>query len=218
LKSARYNERMPKPELQLVGDGDARANQNKLWISRLGALLRQRRTGRFTVEELATRAGVSAGLVSQIERGIGNPSFATLLRLSQALELPIASMFESPQLDEGQMVVRHHQRRRMVVPADGIVNEMLVPNTNRKLGLIRTVIPAGLPNQGDGVAYSHPGEEIVLVLSGTLHASISGQEFVLEEGDTLSYDAAHAHTWTNRGAEPVDILLFSTPPGSGADH
>jgi transcriptional regulator with XRE-family HTH domain len=189
---------------------------NGAWIARLGKMLKESRAGRYTVEELATKAGVSAGLVSQIERGIGNPSFATLMRLSQALDLPVVAMFHGPQFNDTQMLVRRAERRRMEVPSDRLVHEMLVPNTNRKLGMITTTIPPGFSNED--LPYSHEGEEIILVASGKLHASVGGQTFDLEEGDTLTYESALPHAWTNRTKKPVTIIAVSTPPSSGAAH
>jgi transcriptional regulator with XRE-family HTH domain len=187
---------------------------NGYWVGRLGQMLKERRDGRFTVEELAARAGVSAGLISQIERGIGNPSLATLTRLSRALGLPISAMFEGQQFGEDEMLVRRAERRRLEVPSDGITHEMLVPNTNRKLGMIQTTIPAG--HSGDELPYSHAGEEIVLVLSGRVTASVGGQVFELDEGDALSYDAALPHSWSNPHDEPAVVLFASTPPGSAS--
>jgi len=208
---------MPQAETDTTEDGHHRAADRALidsgyWVGRLGKLLRERREGRFTVEELAARAGVSSGLISQIERGIGNPSLATLTRLSQALEMPIAAMFDGHQFREDDMLVRRDERRRMEVPSDGIVHEMLVPNANRRLGLIQTLIPAGY--SGDELPCSHPGEEIVLVLSGSIHATVGGQRFTLQEGDTLCFDAALPHSWSNPADEPATLLLASTPPGS----
>jgi quercetin dioxygenase-like cupin family protein len=70
----------------------------------------------------------------------------------------------------------------------------------------------------DDMGSSHPGEEIVLVVSGTLHATIGGQAFVLEEGDTVTYDASLPHRWSNPGAEPVEFLAVSTPPATDLTH
>jgi len=185
-------------------------------VVRLGALLRASRADRFTVEELAERAGLSAGLISQIERGIGNPSFATLMRLSQALELPLAAMFSGPDSGESQMLVRKDERKRMASPGDGVVHEMLVPNSNRRLGLISTTLPPGFSNEDS--PYSHQGEEIVLLVHGRLHADIGGREFDLEAGDTLSFEADLPHAWVNATARPVTMLAISTPSSSTVLH
>jgi transcriptional regulator with XRE-family HTH domain len=196
---------------------DGKADQDsEYWIKRLGAMLKERRSGRFTVEELAARAGVSAGLISQIERGIGNPSFSTLSRLANALGLPIVAMFEGPDFDERQMVVRRKNRRRLIVPHENTTHEILVPGAHRRLGMVSSVLPPGY--NADDVGSSHPGEEIVLVMSGTLHATIGGQAFVLEQGDTVTYDASLPHRWSNPGSEPVEFLAVSTPPATDLTH
>jgi transcriptional regulator with XRE-family HTH domain len=196
--------------------GRPEALDSAYWITRIGAMLKERRTGRYTVEELAARAGVSAGLISQIERGIGNPSFSTLSRLANALELPIVAMFQGPQFDERQMVVRRAERRRLQVPSDGTVHEILVPSSRRKLGLLSTTFPPRF--QHDDVPNVHPGEEIVMVISGTLRATVGGQSFVLEEGDTMTYDSSLPHQWDNPGDEPVEIIAISTPPATDLTH
>src|SRR6185437_8258476 len=60
-------------------------------VERLGRLIRSARGERYSLEALAARSGVSAGLLSQIERGIGNPSFQTL-RVAHALDIPVAEL------------------------------------------------------------------------------------------------------------------------------
>jgi transcriptional regulator with XRE-family HTH domain len=202
----------------LLGEGPhgAALDDSTYWITRIGVMLKKRRTGRFTVEELASRAGVSAGLISQIERGIGNPSFSTLSRLANALDLPIVEMFQGPPFDERQMVVRRSERRRLQVPGDRTVHEILVPSSNRRLGLLSTTFPPGFHH--DDVPNVHPGEEIVMVMSGTLHATVGGQSFTLEQGDTITYDSLLPHQWANPGDEPLEIIAISTPPATDLTH
>ncbi|MBN9157757.1 MULTISPECIES: cupin domain-containing protein [unclassified Microbacterium] len=186
------------------------------WISHLGAQLREQRTGRYTVEELAERAGVSAGLISQIERGIGNPSFATLLRLANSLDLPLASMFADPDAGNDHMVVRRADRRRIEIPSQGIIMELIVPDSERKLGVVNMTIPAHF--DGASVPHSHEGEECVMVTAGSLVASVAGREVELEAGDSLTYDASLPHWWSNRTDSAAVMLAISTPPSLGRAH
>lgn len=188
--------------------------EDRQLLGRLGAILRERRVDRnVTIEQLAARAGVSAGLISQIERGIGNPSFGTLVRLSYALDLQISALFDGPRFDEQQMLVRRDHRQRLVA-GDGSVHDILVPNANHKLGLIRSTFPPGFESLEPAV--SHPGEEIVLVVSGALRANIAGQRFDLDTGDSLIFDSTLPHGWANPGDEPSEVLFVSTPPASNA--
>lgn len=189
---------------------------DEVLVARLGALLKERRAGRFTIEALATRAGVSAGLISQIERGIGNPSFGTLVRLAYALDIPLAALFEGPELAEQQMVLRKADRRRLVVPGDGSHHELLVPAGANRLGMLQTTFPPGFSNLDS--PSTHPGEEVVLVTSGVLNAVIGGQSFVLEEGDSIVYEASLPHAWTNPSADSTTVILVSTPPATGSRH
>jgi quercetin dioxygenase-like cupin family protein len=203
--------------MQSVRPGGEEDEVNRdYWVNHLGATLKARRTGRFTVEDLSTKSGVSAGLISQIERGIGNPSFATLLRLAHALDLPMADLFLGSNSHENKVLVRRADRLRMELPGDGIVQEMLVPNTDRKLGVLQMTIPPGF--RGEDVPHSHPGEEVVLLVSGSLRATVGGQSFDLAEGDTMSYDAATPHWWSNTTRKPAVILAISTPPSLGRVH
>ncbi|GAA4478116.1 cupin domain-containing protein [Microbacterium panaciterrae] len=186
------------------------------WIAHLGSQLREQRSGRFTVEELAERAGVSAGLISQIERGIGNPSFATLLRLANSLGLPLASMFADPDPDGGQMLVHRADRRRIEIPSQGIIMELIVPDADRKLGVVNMTIPAHF--DGATAPHSHEGEEVVLISAGRLVATVAGKEFELEAGDSLTYDASLPHWWSNRTGSAAVMLAISTPPSLGRAH
>src|SRR5262245_52515110 len=63
--------------------------------SQVGSIVSRERANRgMTIMDLAREAGISNGLLSQLERGIGNPSIETLAHLARALGIPIGSFFE----------------------------------------------------------------------------------------------------------------------------
>src|SRR5262245_36822805 len=67
-------------------------------VQAVGALIRLLRTkARRSLGNVADSAGLSPGLLSQIERGMGNPSLTTLAKLAQALDVPIGRFFVSEQ-------------------------------------------------------------------------------------------------------------------------
>jgi transcriptional regulator with XRE-family HTH domain len=186
------------------------------WVPQLGKIIRESRRGRFTVERLAARAGVSGGLISQLERGIGNPSFMTLVRLAGALDLPLSAFFSGADVDPSALIVRLAERRRLEIPSDGIVHELLVPPTQQKLGVIKTILPPGFSNEDQPVV--HPGEEVLIVIRGTLRGNVGDQPFVLNEGDSITFDSSIPHGLTNAGKKPVELLGISTPPFAGGEH
>lgn len=212
----RVSEGVGVESTDIAGTEVTESLDRNFWISHLGTMVKQQRLGRFTVEELAERAGISAGLISQIERGIGNPSFATLLRLANSLDLPLASMFTDPNEGQNHMLVRRADRRRIEIPSQGIIMELIVPDSERKLGVINMTIPANF--DGSHVPHSHEGEECVILQAGTLVATIAGQDFVLEAGDSLTYDASLPHWWSNHTNSAAVMLAISTPPALGKAH
>ncbi len=173
----------------------------------LGNISRTSREGRMTVEELAEQAGVSGGLISQLERGIGNPSFNTIMRLSRALGLPISSMFQGEDDHELERdVVRSDGRRRLLSEME---QELLTPDANHRLGLVRTIVPPGYSSEDTPM--THPGDEVFLVLEGRLEVTVGAHSYTLEEGDTVSFNSAIPHAYANRSDKQAVFLGASTP-------
>src|ERR1700690_1065314 len=117
------------------------------------------------LRETRVAAQFSVGLISQLERGRGNPSFLTLRRLATALQVPLGHFLQGP--ETGQMVVRADRRKRLRLPTEpGLVYELLTPGLGGSLEVLRSQIPPGFDNRDD--PFRHTGEECVHLLSGTL--------------------------------------------------
>ena len=176
----------------------------------LGRVLRETRVAaQFSVEALAATAGVSAGLISQLERGRGNPSFLTLRRLATALQVPLGHFLQGP--ETGQMVVRADRRKRLRLPTGpGLVYELLTPGLGGSLEVLRSQIPPGFDNRDD--PFRHTGEECVHLLSGTLQIGIGGRRYELAEGDSITYDSSVPHYWVNAADSVAVIIGAVTPP------
>jgi transcriptional regulator with XRE-family HTH domain len=176
----------------------------------LGRVLRETRVAaHLSVEALAATAGVSAGSISQLERGRGNPSFLTLRRLAAALQVPLGHFLQGP--DTGPMVVRADRRKHLRLPTEpGLVYELLTPDLGGTLEVLRSQIPPGFDNRGR--PFQHDGEECVHLLSGTLHVGIGGRRFELSEGDSITYDSSVPHYWVNASGTVAVIIGAVTPP------
>lgn len=179
-------------------------------LTRLGTTLqRARKEQKFSVGELSRRAQVSAGLISQLERGQGNPSFLTLSRLAEALRVPLGHFLQGP-APTGQMVVRADERKKLVLPDDRLVYELLTPSLQGALEVLRTTVPPGWTNREH--PFSHPGEECVHLLSGRLEVTVGTSFFELDTGDSITYDSSVAHWWSNPEEESAVIIGSVTPP------
>jgi transcriptional regulator with XRE-family HTH domain len=182
-------------------------------LARIGSLMRAARESKYTVQELSERSGVSAGLISQLERGQGNPSYLTLYRLATALDLRLGELAQAgePERVPAQLVVRAGHRKRLQVGDGGLIHELLTPHLQGKLEVLRTEVPAGFSNE-DG-AFAHPGEECVHVLSGgPLEVSVNGVLYTLDEGDSITYDSGRPHWWRNATRTPAVVIGAVTPP------
>jgi transcriptional regulator with XRE-family HTH domain len=163
----------------------------------------------LTVAQLSQRASVSAGLISQLERGMGNPSFLTMSRLADALEVPLGHFLQG-QATPRRRLVRANERKKLVLPGDAMVYELLTPDLDGRLEVLRTLVPAGWTNRDQ--PFSHPGEECVHLLRGRLHVTIGQDSYELEEGDSVTYDCSVPHWWANRTDEDAVIIGAVTPP------
>lgn len=193
-------------------DDDARAEETRA-VETLGAAIRdaRRRLG-LSVHALSEKAGVSFGLVSQLERGLGNPSLQSIQRLANALGIPAGQLLDEP---AGELaVVPAGQGHRMPpiadIPADQqSVRELLTPRGESMLQLIRSTLPPGFSNEQR--PFRHIGTETVTVERGVLVVAQGERRVVLHAGDTVTYGCSEAHWWANGHDETTVVLGAVTP-------
>lgn len=187
--------------------------QNNQHGRRLGEIIRRERVGRFTLQELAKAADLSVGSLSQIERGLGNPSFNTLTKIAGALGLRIGDLVEAgaeTQHKSDSLVVRADDRSRLQIGSEGLVYELLTPNLRGKLEVLETTVPPGFSNQAN--PFTHVGEECVVVLEGDLRVVVGKETNHLQSGDAITYDSALPHWWENETTRDAKLIGAVTPP------
>lgn len=187
------------------------ANQNSpdddRGLAEIGLAVRaaRRRLG-LSVQQLAENSGLSLGLVSQLERGLGNPSLHTLRSLAHALGLSLSRLVDPVLEDVG--IVRADARHRLPVPegppAQQVVRELLTPRGETSLQVIRSTLPVGFSNEGQ--PFRHLGSESVTVQSGRLLLVHGEQRYVLEKGDSATYVCSVPHWWANDADKPTVVF------------
>ncbi len=185
----------------------------------LGRKIRSiRQQSGMTLQRLAHAAGVSQSLVSQVERGLASPSITTLRRIAAALDVPIAALFMGgAEASNGEtdrfgrrVVVRRNERKGLRVPRSKVVYELLTPDLNRRIEFLEIVYEPGSVTHPTPM--SHPGEENAVCLEGSVVVTIDGQEFVLNEGDSISFDSGRPHQAENRTSKRAVLISAITPP------
>jgi transcriptional regulator with XRE-family HTH domain len=167
-----------------------------------------RAEGGLSINAVASRAGISRGLFSEIERGIRNPSYNTLVSIARALNIHVGSLFGGePENVHGP--VRAGARRTLTM-GDGPVYEMLTPSVRGRLIAYVSYLPPHWSNEDQPLR--HPGEEIAHVIDGEVLISVDDEPYVLTVGDSLTWDAAKPHWCRNTTSEVAKILYSMTPP------
>ncbi|TNE61910.1 MAG: XRE family transcriptional regulator [Alphaproteobacteria bacterium] len=165
---------------------------------------------KLTLDQLAKASGVSKSMLSQIERGLTNPTLGTLWSLTQSLGIEIASLLnEAPQAgpDERTVAVTKSYQTPEIQSADGKC-------TLRILGPIDMVSKTewyDMRLEGGGILESEGhGDgtmEHLTVLSGTLGVRNGNNEQILEAGDTARYEADIPHFIENKGKSEARALM-----------
>jgi len=177
----------------------------------IGRKLRLRRAikGR-SLQELAEKADISIGLLSQIERGVTTPSLKSLRQICAALDMPVGWLFDVPEGEHGDVVVRAASRRVMTLGPKGMTKELLSPDSVPGVQMIRIVIQPG-GSSGDVPYNNEAGSKCGTVLAGTLGLEVEGREYILATGDSFAFPAVKLHRFWCVGDGPVDLIWVVTP-------
>lgn len=187
----------------------------------LGQIIRSLRLQRqVTGTELARRCSVTKGLISQIERGTTVPSLEVLVRVANALEVPVGQLLDSSDTKSAQNVtsvaalayypvVRRKERRRITFPQENQVYESLTPTLSGQLEF--SILKIGPLDVDCSPTYAHPGEEALLVLEGSLTVYLDDQAYRLDKGDSMLYPSTIPHRYLCHGDKPAVVVMAETP-------
>ncbi|MGZ4744671.1 MAG: helix-turn-helix domain-containing protein [Oryzihumus sp.] len=183
-------------------------------LDAVGLQIRALRKARgLTLGQLSEAAGLSTGIVSQLERGLANPSFATLVQLAHGLDIPVGRLF-NVQDQLRSPVVRKHERRRLdghgVSTDDGGHFELMTPDLNGALEVTWVETPPGYDTSA--TPYRHNGEEFGTILTGRKDVYLDGVRHELGPGDSIRYASTVPHWYVNPGEEPCTAIWVITPP------
>jgi len=163
----------------------------------------------LTLEALSELSGVSSSRLSQLERGMGNPSFFTLAKIAAGFGVPVSRFFGGANV-KSDPVIRKNRRKKLSLQDSGLVYELLTPDLNRSIAFVWCEIPPGFSSEQH--PFQHAGEECVLVLQGTLETHLGGEVYMLEAGDSIWFQSDIPHWWRNLAEETAICVSAITPP------
>lgn len=182
-------------------------------MEELGAKIRRTRKERgLTLTRLAADAGFTKGYISQVERGLVNPSISALDKMARVLKMPIGFFLEEEENLEAQYVkvVRADQRKILRYPDSEVRYELASPDLRRRVEFVYVrERPGRISHQQP---FQHEGEELIFVIAGTLEYWVGGEKFVLEKGDAIWHLSSVPHMWKVIGDEELEAVAAVAPP------
>jgi transcriptional regulator with XRE-family HTH domain len=164
--------------------------------------------------ELSKHTGLSAPLLSKLERGKLFPTLPTLLRIAMVYSVGLEHFFSDERKRRVVSVVRKEDRVRFPErPGTQDVPYFFecldYKATERKMSVFvaefQDVAPEKLrPHQ-------HPGVELLYVLKGSLTIKIGSEEFKLEAEDAIYFDSAVQHGYRRHGPKPCTGVIVTVP-------
>jgi transcriptional regulator with XRE-family HTH domain len=180
---------------------------------KIGSRVRElRRSKGFTLEVLAERSGVSRAMISKIERGEKNPTLVVAAKIAEGFGITLSQLVG---IEERREVIVVPKERRMVMrdPATGFERQLLSPTFGRKgVEFIRNMVPEG-STSGEFPPHRRGVVEYIVVERGSLKAILAEEEYLLEEGDAIYFEADVPHRFENAGDGECSYYLVIDSAG-----
>jgi len=200
-----------------IESGRAPAREQRFGV---GARLRaERERAGLGLRELARQVGVSASLVSQIEKDKVTPSVGTLYAIVSVLGVSMDALFGGAQGDGGAVVTRANAGRptwagpvqrsgeRKVIDLGGGVHwERLTAHPDRTVEFLYVVYEVGGASAAPDSLMRHGGHEYGYVLNGRLGVTIAFETYELAPSDSISFASNTPHRLFQIGDEPARAL------------
>lgn len=163
----------------------------------------------ISCRQLALMAEITPSMMTQIEKGQANPSINSLKAIAEALNTPLYALFSEENSKES-LVVRKNERRKMGYEDDPEIQyELLMPSGS---GIEFCKMRLAPHMTSASKMYSHSGEEVSIVVSGTATIYLDEDVYVLQEGDSIRIPSSQRHRWENKTDNTVEVIFAVTPP------
>jgi len=169
-----------------------------------------RKTSHISLRELASMAGISPSMLSQIENNAVNPSINTLKSIAEALEVPLYKFFTPREPGPADQIVRKGKHQIIGRLGTDVTYKLLTPDTKGTIEFMLMEFPPETTTRAK--PRGHLGEETAYVISGHVVVTVDDQTYILEPGDSIRILPNHPHKWTNATQEDASVIFAITPP------
>ena len=181
--------------------------------AKLGKRIKELRIKKgMTLKQLSERTGFTQGYLSKVETSKKAPPVSTLILIAKHLGTSLSEMFGNVEGKSSIILVKKNERQFVTHSASafGYLYQTVAPQFHEKR--MEPLILTVPKNTRRRAFFQHEGQEFIFVLEGTLKFFHGNQEFIVEEGDCLYFDASVPHTGVRHGKEEVKCLIVIYTP------
>jgi transcriptional regulator with XRE-family HTH domain len=164
----------------------------------------------WSLDHLASRSGVSKGVLVALEQGRSNPNLATLARIGDAFGVPVTRLVDVS--DEPAVRITGPEQARVLWRGEAGGTGTIIAATEPPwaVELWRWTLQPGERFGGD--AHTPASREMVWVESGTLTLTVAGREYEVAAPRCARFPSSLPHFYRNESGEPTVITMICVVP------
>ncbi len=169
-----------------------------------------RKSRGWTLDQVSEKTGLGKGLLSKVENFRVTPSLPTIAKISKALNLTLVQLFEGLDETSSVKVIRAEDKKEVQRNLkDPTVRhfDLAHDRSTRTMDPFELIIAAG---GGSTSQLSHEGEEFLTVISGEVILTIEDDDFALEKGDSIYFNAETPHSIQNKTDTEAKLMSVAT--------
>ncbi|MBE0501738.1 MAG: helix-turn-helix domain-containing protein [Desulfuromonadales bacterium] len=164
----------------------------------------------MTIQELAVSSRVSSNMISRIERGLTIPSVEILMKLANTFGMSINFFVEDAatgstvvmtKQGKGEPIFFFEDKHQIISLSHGL--------RDPSFAVFYDTIEKDCSSGEGGMV--HTGEEFALVVSGRMLFNVENHEYILEEGDSLTFKSSLPHRWQNLN-DGQSVIMWVVAP------
>lgn len=167
----------------------------------------------LSLEQVATHAGITKSYLSKLERGLSSPTIATLLKLAKALGASCEQLIGSATQNNEIVLTKAHDRVLFSrsTEREGYTYEAIAACRAKKVMMPFVMTPPAIIDAKENLV-SHPGEELIFLISGKMEVIFQDRVVALNAGDSVYFNASIPHRSRSLGKTPAQALVVVTDP------
>lgn len=180
------------------GTAAAPADDPTAVVSSIGPKIRRLRSRRkLSLQQLSDRSDVSTAAIHKVEQGTMVPTITTLLKLAAALDRPVSYFVDEERSTPPYVVFTPAAERKPIYTSHRGIDLEGVSGPYGQY-LVAAAVAEVAPGASSGDSpLRHAGEELILMLSGSLEVDVEDRTFRLDRGDSVHFHTDHEHRWRN---------------------